>query len=326
MKGARRWLIRAGAVLVLGIVFLVILDVFLRSHAPPLPPLPVPNGYDDLARAANLAASLSGYEEIPLKDLQGAMEQNAKALQIARSGLSRECRNPARCAEQKNPPSDCKQLFRLVFLFGAEGWLAENEKRLVDAVKSYSDLYQFGSILLLGGIGIEPCVGISAQQRAVLGLRNVLNSMSVSDSKLLIDHLQHWSLDESMADEACRFEGDLESPDTSTLHALWTRLRNALWGQAEIMSYKESLKITRTYSALLIAQLAIHTYRIEHGANPQAIDDLIPMLLDRIPTDPYSGKPLLYRKTPQSYQLYSVGPNGKDDQGMEDDMTHLSHR
>ena len=32
-------------------------------------------------------------------------------------------------------------------------------------------------------------------------------------------------------------------------------------------------------------------------------------------TDPYTGKPLLTKQTPQGWVVYSVGRNGKDDSG-----------
>ena len=31
--------------------------------------------------------------------------------------------------------------------------------------------------------------------------------------------------------------------------------------------------------------------------------------------DPATGKPMVYRKTQSGFELYSVGPNGKDDGG-----------
>ena len=41
----------------------------------------------------------------------------------------------------------------------------------------------------------------------------------------------------------------------------------------------------------------------------------MPKYLDKIPLDMFSGKPLLYRPTEKGYLLYSVGVNGRDEEG-----------
>jgi len=43
----------------------------------------------------------------------------------------------------------------------------------------------------------------------------------------------------------------------------------------------------------------------------------MPDILSEVPTDPFSGKSLIYHKTPYGFIVYSVGSNGKDDGGRE---------
>ena len=64
---------------------------------------------------------------------------------------------------------------------------------------------------------------------------------------------------------------------------------------------------------LLIVELALANYRDEHGKYPRTLADLVPGELERLPNDPFSGKPLVYRLTDEGFRLYSVGPNGVDD-------------
>lgn len=62
--------------------------------------------------------------------------------------------------------------------------------------------------------------------------------------------------------------------------------------------------------------LALKRWRLEKGAYPQTLDELIAGgFLKELPLDPYSDKPLVYRKTDDNFILYSVGPNFKDDNG-----------
>jgi hypothetical protein len=59
---------------------------------------------------------------------------------------------------------------------------------------------------------------------------------------------------------------------------------------------------------------ALAAYHREIGSYPNQLEVLIPKYLDQLPTDLYSGQKLLYRLTDDGYLLYSVGPNGQDDE------------
>jgi hypothetical protein len=41
----------------------------------------------------------------------------------------------------------------------------------------------------------------------------------------------------------------------------------------------------------------------------------VPTYLAAVPTDPFDGQPLRYKKLAKGYIVYSVGENGKDDGG-----------
>jgi hypothetical protein len=64
---------------------------------------------------------------------------------------------------------------------------------------------------------------------------------------------------------------------------------------------------------------ALAAYKQEHGRYPAKLEALGPKYLAQIPGDLFSGKPLIYRPTEKGYLLYSVGVNGKDEQGRSDE-------
>src|SRR5215468_9725162 len=70
--------------------------LFMRS--PPLPPLPNPNGYDDLRSAARIMIDRNDMSELGHDDLRALMSSNAPALQRLRLGLSRRCAVPTAMA------------------------------------------------------------------------------------------------------------------------------------------------------------------------------------------------------------------------------------
>ncbi len=106
-------------------------------------------------------------------------------------------------------------------------------------------------------------------------------------------------------------------------------LANAITGADEAMfrqitgekagTFRQSLMQTRDRELarmrLLICDLAIRAYSLEHGRNPAKLADLVPGYLPEAPKDPFSGGQLVYRVTPTGYLLYSVGVDGVDSGG-----------
>jgi hypothetical protein len=73
-------------------------------------------------------------------------------------------------------------------------------------------------------------------------------------------------------------------------------------------------RVQQTQDNLILA-FALARYQREHGRYPEELAALAPKYLERVPVDLFSGKPLIYRPNENGYLLYSVGVNGKDDEG-----------
>jgi len=65
----------------------------------------------------------------------------------------------------------------------------------------------------------------------------------------------------------------------------------------------------------LYLAFALACYHREHGRYPDKLDALKPGYLEYIPQDIFSGEALIYRPKEKGYLLYSVGLNGRDDEG-----------
>jgi hypothetical protein len=65
--------------------------------------------------------------------------------------------------------------------------------------------------------------------------------------------------------------------------------------------------------------IAAELYRLDHGAYPKSLEALTPKYLAALPNDTFSGQPLLFKSLPDGVLIYSVGPNGKDDGGVNDE-------
>jgi len=61
--------------------------------------------------------------------------------------------------------------------------------------------------------------------------------------------------------------------------------------------------------------MACKIYKNTHGDFPEDLAELAPEILEKIPVDPFTGHPLIYKKQESGIMIYSVGSNLKDDGG-----------
>lgn len=62
---------------------------------------------------------------------------------------------------------------------------------------------------------------------------------------------------------------------------------------------------------------ALERYKRARNKYPEQLEDLIPDFLQKLPHDPFDGKPYRYRRTEDGYYLlYSIGMDSKDDGGV----------
>jgi hypothetical protein len=72
----------------------------------------------------------------------------------------------------------------------------------------------------------------------------------------------------------------------------------------------------RTGREALLTVLAVKRYEKEKGRYPASLDELVEAdYLKKLPMDPYSDGPLIYRRTDEGFLLYSFGTNLADDGG-----------
>jgi hypothetical protein len=73
-------------------------------------------------------------------------------------------------------------------------------------------------------------------------------------------------------------------------------------------------RVEATVRCTMVA-IAIERYRRTNGRLPDALSELTPKYIERVPLDPFSGKELLYHQDNDSYVVYSISENRQDDGG-----------
>lgn len=59
--------------------------------------------------------------------------------------------------------------------------------------------------------------------------------------------------------------------------------------------------------------VAIQHYKQDYGVGPSSMDELVPIYLEAVPSDPFDGNSIKY--SPKAELLYSTGSNFLDDGG-----------
>ncbi len=77
--------------------------------------------------------------------------------------------------------------------------------------------------------------------------------------------------------------------------------------------------ISKVQAHVRVAQvgLALERFRLAKGDYPATLAELIPEFLPTVPSDLFTGQPLIYRHEPGGAEVHSVGPNFRDDDGIE---------
>ena len=67
--------------------------------------------------------------------------------------------------------------------------------------------------------------------------------------------------------------------------------------------------------------LALEVHVARHGGLPETLEDLDDDLIPSAPVDPFTGEPYVYERVGETgFALRSVGPDGEDDRGADDDV------
>jgi hypothetical protein len=299
--------------------------LFTAGKPAPLPPLPIPNGYDDLIKAGALVGNgIGDASTMKTDDLRELISTNQEALRLFRLGLSQKCQVPIQAAwinvlmaatNGGNHLIDLTSLKRLAQLLNAEGRLAEMEHRPADAARTYIELMRFGNEISRGGFLVHRLVGIACEAIGYVGLVKVVPQLNCEESRPLLAELEKVDNQAVTWNKVMQSEKEFVRRELrqtfNPINQIVGRWQN--WQMLKKAEAKHNFTVARR--RLLMTELALRCYQSEHGRGPERLDQLAPKYLQQIPTDPFSEQTLIYRAQGTNWLLYSVGPDGVDEGG-----------
>jgi len=104
------------------------------------------------------------------------------------------------------------------------------------------------------------------------------------------------------------------TPYTMAQHFLLSPAGNNWFSRKHVAADK--FAYFQTAVNLARTAIALERFKLAHGNYPDSLNVLAPEFIQALPNDIIGGQPLKYRRTKDSFVLYSVGWNEKDDGGV----------
>ena len=287
-------------------------------HPRPLPPitLPDPNGYDDLIRAGWQLFNMEivDAEKASIAELRKTVAASDQAMVIARRGLARDCQAPLTYTQADTTYGGSGLIRQLARALLAEGKLAELEGRTSDAVKSYLDIVRLAEAASSGGIAVDFLVAWAWVNTSADALASMHETMKEKPYHKVIEALTAFDAHREPIEDIIARQVLWEEHAYGKLGRVGKIIAPSFdYGTRDAL--EKAAKQSQAKIRLSLCELALRQYRLKHGLEPKKLADLVPDYLPAVPTDPFSGRPLIYRPTASGYQLYSVGPDRVDDGG-----------
>ncbi len=288
---------------------------------PVLEPLPIPNGYDELTRAADML----NWAAIPSKDLEKAAAADCQAfvaanvplLAAARKAMAKPCRFPLEFAYENSHEFDHAKFADLAGAFEAQAKAARDAGRRREGVTCELDIVALANAMSQGAAFFPlESICLHYQTWAAARLAKDLPTLDAMELECLASELERPMADREPAAVV------IERHRLLNALALGWYGRSLNWSSPMPAVNEQRIADVRNtpnaYLRLIAADVAVRRYRLAKGEPPESLQSLVPEYLKALPIDPYSGKPLVYRRAENAgggYLLYSVGSNGVDDGG-----------
>lgn len=297
------------------------------------PSLPNPNGYDDLLEASRalkdvmpvVKGQLPDYARFETPALRDFVAMIRRPLGQIREGLGRPFQVPYAYDLNGFMQTTMRDVGQVRVYANralqAEGLLARREMRTADEARSALDLVRLGNSL---GREAPMAVYLASLPSVYLGsqaLRDMRDRL-VDDPELCrktIAELARLDRDRPPVDRAAERElafMRINVRSHGMVAATVIRATGALTKQTNqaVASLRQSGQRSEAIRRLVLADLAVRLYQKEHdGAPPDSLEALVPAILPRVPIDPFTDRPLVYRVVEHGFQLYSAGPDRDDD-------------
>jgi hypothetical protein len=297
---------------------------------------------ESAARLTDVDA-LAVLDEAQVSAASSLLQQNQLALESVRRVLGPECVVPVRYEEAffSEHCEHFSHLRNLARAFQAEAWLAASRNDFRAAARSGIDTLELANAIRRGGLLTDLLVGIAISGIAMEALRRIRTKLDNGTRRQAIDQLHRleaqrepftdivardrdWEVAVGYEDKPCDFMShELSDPEECGLSEDEQKeIRRLLQEMADLpeteqrkMQHDQDNHILALMRMLAVDLALRHVYDTT-GRFPDELLSLTPQPLARLPLDPYTEQPFIYRQLGvASFCLYSTGPKLSDGGG-----------
>jgi hypothetical protein len=290
----------------------------------PSPQLPSPNGYDDFVAAGKTFLNGSpilntSVEPQSTAELAAEVAKFETTFDLVRLGLSRPSQVPLWPADLSSIYLlDIQQLRTVARALTREAELAQQQSRHRDAAMISIDCVRLGHASSRGGLLIQYLVGIAIEGVGYSSLYPAIPLLDADACREAVTLLEQIERDREPLDQMFHRERIYGENVYGWFGHLQLLLNDAIYGfpehfEAATNATSRSLAVSR----LIVMEIALRRYFVEHGSYPSRLDELVPEYASAVPIDPFDvdGGPLRFKLAADGYVLYSLSYDRKDDGG-----------
>ncbi len=258
-----------------------------ENLVPKLPPYPFPNAYEMLLQAAAATQPANApVHSMGRGELSAYLHRHQESLQLAREALHYESRVVLGTGIQfwQQHAEELAGFERLSNLFLAEGLYAESIVQTQPAMKAYLEIMQFGQSTANGGTLIDHLAGIAIEEKGARALKNLLRKLSEENVDKALEALKKLEKERASAEAIQEWEKLL----SQTLFAKTSPTANKADRQQVFASINQHTRNMR----ILLLRAASRKFEFLRGKHPESLSQLMPEILNSIPLDPFTGKPI----------------------------------
>jgi len=299
-------------------------------------------------KTRSLSDELTSQEQALLRKW---VQDNSQAIEQLQLGSNK----PYCWFTKKGPTLDVnphlQEIVELAFVLQARAFLQPENTNINSIIADLITLYKFGAHISSGpNLSEEKMVGFALKGLSLKAVFNILDKklLNSASMKNMEDKLKQFAAGQN---EAFDIRGDkihmrekvetyftslksyllntLEYCDLVAARTPWELHNDKATLSAKTNPWIENIApaITRSIEIeyrsraemqALITTLAILRYNNENSRYPTSLSQLLSAgYLNDLPKDPFSDEPLVYRKTPEGFMLYSFGGDLDDDGGLQ---------
>ena len=293
MKSLAKLLLAGAAVLVLAVV-----AALLFKPKATMPPLPVPNGLDDLMRAASSIQPWPGgsFDTDPKtpEERLSLLASNAPALEMIRTGLARAIRLPTTNDLTSSLALDqAAALKRVARLVAIESRSARDRGDATNALGSALTLFDLSNHGTKGGLVIHGLVGVAIRSMACRAMEDVLGLENAAVCRMAAQSMFEKATNAPTAADFISNEWEWRRtlPIGTQLGGHLVELMNGSARKSE-EKFIQRVDQQRQIEATLVRDLAAAAFRLEHGRTATNWTELVPAYLPEIPRNATNNTPL----------------------------------